>query len=307
VLRGHGDSVRGLALAPDALLGGGGLLSASHDGSARLWSASGECLAEFLGHTALLYAVAPSLDGARVATGAEDDTARVWGPDGTPRDALRHPGCVWSVAWLPDGDLVTACADGVARVWTADASRADAELTAAHAATLAARAIAASAPPASSGGGGGSDADVQASLAAQLPPGVKLEEPSALSRPGARDGATKVVREGASAVAYSWDGAAGRWERIGEVVGADGGGGGGGGASGGGGGSLGVGSRTLHGVSYDWVFDVDVADGAPARKLPYNAGDNPYGARMHCTPSVLFRVACLRWFYDASSSIALLP
>ena len=27
-------------------------------------------------------------------------------------------GCVWDVAFLPDGDLVTACADYVARVWT---------------------------------------------------------------------------------------------------------------------------------------------------------------------------------------------
>ena len=26
--------------------------------------------------------------------------------------------CVWDVAFLPDGDLVTACADYVARVWT---------------------------------------------------------------------------------------------------------------------------------------------------------------------------------------------
>lgn len=33
-------------------------------------------------------------------------------------------GCVWAVAFLADGDLVTACADGVARVWSTDASRA---------------------------------------------------------------------------------------------------------------------------------------------------------------------------------------
>ncbi len=90
-----------------------------------------------------------------------------------------------------------------------------------------------------------------------------------------------MIREGAgSAVAYSWDAASGRWERIGEVVGAEGASGGGGGnASSGGGGNVDFGGRTLHGVSYDWVFDVDVADGAPARKLPYNAGDNPYGKR----------------------------
>lgn len=39
------------------------------------------------------------------------------------------PGCVWAVAFLDDGDLVTACADGVARVWSCNPSRAaDAEV-----------------------------------------------------------------------------------------------------------------------------------------------------------------------------------
>lgn len=33
-------------------------------------------------------------------------------------------GCVWAVAFLSDGDLVTACSDGVARVWSTDPSRA---------------------------------------------------------------------------------------------------------------------------------------------------------------------------------------
>ena len=58
-----------------------------------------------------------------------------------------------------------------------------------------------------------------------------------------------------------------QWERIGEVVG---------GPGGGGGDTMGVGAKMHGGVSYDWVFDVDVEDGAPPRKLPYNRGDNPY-------------------------------
>ena len=29
---------------------------------------------------------------------------------------------------------------------------------------------------------------------------------------------------------------------------------------------------------YDYVFDVDITDGAPALKLPFNVGDNPYTA-----------------------------
>ena len=31
---------------------------------------------------------------------------------------LDHPGCVWDIAYLSNGDLVTGCGDGVVRVWT---------------------------------------------------------------------------------------------------------------------------------------------------------------------------------------------
>uniref|UniRef100_A0A7N2MY97 PFU domain-containing protein n=1 Tax=Quercus lobata TaxID=97700 RepID=A0A7N2MY97_QUELO len=32
----------------------------------------------------------------------------------------------------------------------------------------------------------------------------------------------------------------------------------------------------LDGIEYDYVFDVDIGDGEPIRKLPYNRSDNPY-------------------------------
>ena len=32
----------------------------------------------------------------------------------------------------------------------------------------------------------------------------------------------------------------------------------------------------LNGKKYDFVFEVDVEDGAPRKKLPYNLGENPY-------------------------------
>ena len=46
-------------------------------------------------------------------------------------------GCVWDVAWLKNGDLVTGCADYVARVWSAAPKRqAPAEARDAYAASL---------------------------------------------------------------------------------------------------------------------------------------------------------------------------
>lgn len=39
-----------------------------------------------------------------------------------------------------------------------------------------------------------------------------------------------------------------------------------------------AGSQFHEGQQYDFVFDVDVADGVPPLKLPVNKGDNPYTA-----------------------------
>lgn len=37
--------------------------------------------------------------------------------------SIEHPGCVWDVKFLPCGDLVTGCSDGVIRIWTIDQDR----------------------------------------------------------------------------------------------------------------------------------------------------------------------------------------
>lgn len=233
----HGDAVRCVAFAPEA----GGVLSASHDCTAKLWSPDGACLATYEGHTALLYCVAPQPGGAVVATGSEDGTARVWRASGEPLACLRHPACVWALAWTPAGELVTACGDGVARVWTRGAGRGDARLTSALADSLRASDAAATAA-----------ASEAASSAPGPPAGVKLLPRAALAVAGTRDGATIVVSEGSAGVAYSWSAASSSWERIGEVVGAAGG-----------------------AAPASFTFDVDVADGAPPRKLTYAPPSNP--------------------------------
>ncbi|KOM37049.1 hypothetical protein LR48_Vigan03g043000 [Vigna angularis] len=87
--------------------------------------------------------------------------------------------------------------------------------------------------------------------------GLKLEELpglEALKIPGSTDGQTKIVREGDNGVAYGWNKREQKWDKIGEVV--DG---------------LEESNRQLFdGIQYDYVFDVDIGDGMPIRKLPYN-------------------------------------
>lgn len=40
-----------------------------------------------------------------------------------PLQTVEHPGNLWDVVFMPNSDLVTACSDHVARVWSRDGSR----------------------------------------------------------------------------------------------------------------------------------------------------------------------------------------
>ncbi|WZY95089.1 hypothetical protein YC2023_067418 [Brassica napus] len=231
---GHADTVRGLAVMPDL-----GFLSASHDG---LWALSGEVLLEMVGHTSIVYSVDAHASGL-IVSGSEDRHAKIW-KDGVCVQSLEHPGCVWDAKFLENGDIVTACSDGVARVWTVrDGMIADQMEIDAFDSQLS-----------------------QYKLSRKKVGGMKLDELpglDSLTLPGTSDGQTKVVREGDNGVAYVWNMKDQRWDKIGEVVD----------------GPEGVADRPLHdGVQYDFVFDVDIGDGEPIRKLPYNRSDNPYDA-----------------------------
>ncbi|KAL0030698.1 hypothetical protein WJX77_002586 [Trebouxia sp. C0004] len=247
---GHTDTVRGLALLNNI-----GVVSASHDQTLRVWTFQGDCLAELVGHTALVYNAACSDDGGLIASASEDNSVRTWRPDGHCLQTIEHPACVWDVAWLPCGDLVTACADYTARVFTVKPDlAASAEAVAGFVAAVEAR----KQPQQAQG--------QDASMTGQLPAGVKMEEASVLLQPGKKDGDTRIVKEGGAGVAYSWDASRGEWEKIGTVVGGPGGD------------TVAAGNQFHEGQQYDFVFDVDVADGVPPLKLPVNKGDNPYFA-----------------------------
>lgn len=38
--------------------------------------------------------------------------------DGVCVQSIEHPGCVWDAKFLENGDIATACSDGVIRIWT---------------------------------------------------------------------------------------------------------------------------------------------------------------------------------------------
>uniref|UniRef100_A0A2N9ECM6 PUL domain-containing protein n=1 Tax=Fagus sylvatica TaxID=28930 RepID=A0A2N9ECM6_FAGSY len=186
------DTVRGLAVMSDL-----GILSASHDGSIRLWAISGEVLMEMVGHTSIVYSADSHISGL-IVSASEDCSAKIW-KDGVCVQTIEHPGCVWDAKFLDNGDIVTACSDGVIRIWTVHQDRmADSLELESYTAQLS-----------------------QYKRSRKRVGGLKLEDLpglDALQVPGTSDGQTKVVREGDNGVAYAWNLREQKWDKIGEVV-----------------------------------------------------------------------------------------
>ncbi|CAM0905254.1 unnamed protein product [Alopecurus aequalis] len=232
---GHADTVRCVAQMP-----GMGILSASHDGTIKLWALTGQPLLEMIGHTSLVYSVDAHSSGL-IVSGSEDRSVKIW-KDGMCVQSIEHPGCIWDVKFLDNGDIVTACSDGIVRIWTTNNDRfcSDEELAAY------------------------TDIISQYTISRKTVGGLKLMDlpgVEALQVPGTSDGQTLIVREGDNGVAYSWNLNELKWDKIGEVVDGPGDA-----ASG----------QVYDGARYDFVFNVDIGDGEPIRKLPYNRSDDPY-------------------------------
>jgi dipeptidyl aminopeptidase/acylaminoacyl peptidase len=116
-LDGHTNTVWSAAFSPN----GQRVVTASFDGTARLWDAAdGALLATFKGHTGEVYSAAFSPDGRRVVTASDDETARLWdAADGALLAILAgHTGAVNRAAFSPDGTRVaTASGDNTVRLW----------------------------------------------------------------------------------------------------------------------------------------------------------------------------------------------
>lgn len=176
--------------------------------------------------------------GGDIYSVGEDRSLRHW-HDGSLKQSITHPAVsVWTVAIMDNGDIVTGSSDSIVRLFTFSNDR----KASAEECKAFDDSVAASTIP---------------SQTTNIPnnlPGLE-----ALSGPGSKEGEVKMIRTSPDLVeAHQWSG--GVWTKIGEVMGAT--------------------SKKVEyeGKDYDFVFDVDIAEGQPPLKLPYNTEENPYEA-----------------------------
>jgi phospholipase A-2-activating protein len=238
------DVVRAICRVPSTHPSGADIASASNDGIIRLWKLDGKQISELHGHESFIYSLA-SLPSGELVSAGEDRTVRVW--RGTECvQTITHPAIsVWTVAVnAQTGDIATGASDGVGRVFT----RRPDHLADAETLKLFEDSVKSSAIPQQQVGGVNKE---------------KLPGPDFLtSKSGTKDGQVQMIKEdNGSVTAHTWSSSQQQWVNVGTVVDA-------------------VGSTgkkvEYNGESYDYVFDVDIEDGKPPLKLPYNLSENPY-------------------------------
>ncbi|KPI40084.1 Ubiquitin homeostasis protein lub1 [Cyphellophora attinorum] len=239
------DVVRALAALPQGHPSGAHFASASNDGCIRLWTLKGDLVAELWGHEAFIYSLAVSSDGEIISAG-EDRTVRVWRGQECVQVITLPAISVWAVAVGTNGDIITGSSDKIARIFSRDPSRqADPSVLAEFEQSLQSSAVPKQAM--------NNDLNMQ-----DMPGPDFLTQKS-----GTKEGQNQIIKEDdGSATLYQWSMSQQTWIKIGTVVDSAGS----------------SDKKEYNGRQYDYVFDIDIEDGKPPLKLPYNVTQNPYEA-----------------------------
>lgn len=233
------DIVRALAKLPE-----GHIAAATNDGRIRVWTLNGELVTALAGHESFIYSLTVLPSGQLVSSG-EDRSVRIWEGHNCVQVITLPAISVWSVSASPNGDLIVGTSDKLARIFTRDPARvADAQALAEF------------------------DQSVQASSIPQQTVGqinmTDLPGPEFLtSKSGTKEGQNQIIKEAdGSACLYQWSNSPQQWIKIGQVVDS----------------AASSGKKVHNGKEYDYVFDIDIEDGKPPLKLPFNVTQNPYDA-----------------------------
>ena len=243
-IKGSADVVRALCKLPASSKPRADFASAGNDAVIRLWTLEGKEVAQLHGHENFIYALACLPTGELVSSG-EDRTVRIW-RESACIQTITHPAIsVWTVAASPEtGDIMTGASDRILRIFSRSSDRqADQSSIKVF-----------------------EDSVKSSSIPQQTMPDVnkeKLPGPDFLQKKsGTKEGQVQMIREANGNIsAHQWSHLAQQWVNVGTVVNS----------------AASSGRKQGHlGHDYDYVFDVDIEDGKPPLKLPYNLSENPY-------------------------------
>ncbi|WWC62195.1 uncharacterized protein I303_104790 [Kwoniella dejecticola CBS 10117] len=239
---GHTEPVRGLSLKPD----GTGFWSCANDGNINIYSFDRPApIRTLAGHTSFVYSISAFPDGSGAISTGEDGTLRVWSETELVQTIPHTSNSLWSCAIVPSGlaspYIASSSSDSNIRFFTKEERlTASAEERAEWDKEVSGRQL---------------DKSQVGDVKQSDLPGIE-----ALGREGKKDGQVLMIKNNGVVEAYQWSQPSSTWQQIGQVVDA-----------------IGQGRKQLYeGQEYDYVFDVDVSEGMPPLKLPYNVSENPW-------------------------------
>nr|CAG8451216.1 2161_t:CDS:10 [Entrophospora candida] len=244
-LKGHSQAVWAVLAWSDELI-----LTGSADKSIIKWQ-NGKRIHTYKGHTDCVRGLA-LLQNIGFVSCANDSTLRIWTLDGQCIQELSgHVSFVYSIDVLPSGEIISGGEDRSIKVWK--------DSTCIQTILFPATSVwCVTSMPNGDIVSGSSDGIIR--VFTRVPELGDLNKETlpgseALLRPGETDGQVLMVRNGDLVEAHQWSEASKSWKKVGEVVDA-----------------VGQNRKQLYnGIEYDYVFDVDVGEGMPPLKLPYNA------------------------------------
>ena len=105
----HEDIIRDIKLASD------GFYTCSNDQIIKKWTMDGQEQGSYTGHEGFVFAVCPYED--MLFSGGDDRFLRTW-KNGNNKQCLIHPNTIWDVCVNKNSEIITACGDGVVRVFS---------------------------------------------------------------------------------------------------------------------------------------------------------------------------------------------
>lgn len=237
----HEDVIRHIEVVENHQTNSISLITCSNDGLIKVIDLNGKILLTLEGHKSFVYSVKIFSEG-YISCG-EDRSIIIWSKKGEIIQVLRVPAVsVWCVDILPNLDIIAGCSDNTIRIFTNDKTRI------------------ASAEDLQNFNEEVSNTSLN-SQAMEFDES-KLSPYAALQTPGKKEGQIIVVKSPINGVIEAHLFSQNNWTKVGDVVGSDS--------------KVSDKKVEYEGKMYDFVFDVDIQEGAPALKLPVNTSDNPY-------------------------------